>query len=89
MNSAPHPVAQLSDHDLVAEVGRLAQSEREATAALLAALSELDARRLYLADGYASLFAYCTQVPALSEHAAYHRHRGGASGRASHSCSTG
>ena len=73
MNSAPTPVAQLSDHDLVAEVGRLAQSEREATAALLAALSELDARRLYLAEGYASLFAYCTQRLHYSEHAAYHR----------------
>jgi hypothetical protein len=73
MNSAPTTVAQLSDHDLVAEVGRLAQSEREETAALVAALSELDARRLYLAEGYASLFAYCTQRLHYSEHAAYHR----------------
>ncbi len=73
MNSASTALAQLSDVDLVAEVARLAQSEREATAALLAALSELDTRRLYLAEGYASLFAYCTQRLRYSEHAAYHR----------------
>ena len=35
---------------------------------------ELDTRRLYLAEGCAGrLFAYCTQVLHLSEHAAYHR----------------
>ncbi len=47
--------------------------EREATAALIAALGELDARRLYLAEGCSSLFTYCTQVLHLSEHAAYGR----------------
>jgi hypothetical protein len=36
-------------------------------------LGELDARRLYLGEGCASLFAYCTQTLRLSEHAAYHR----------------
>ncbi|HET7695248.1 MAG TPA: HNH endonuclease signature motif containing protein [Vicinamibacterales bacterium] len=34
---------------------------------------ELDARRLYLAQGCSSLFTYCTQVLHLSEHAAYGR----------------
>ena len=34
---------------------------------------EVDARRLYLAEGCASLFTYCRQVLHLSEHAAYHR----------------
>jgi hypothetical protein len=33
----------------------------------------LDARRLYLGAGCASLFAYCTRVLHLSEHAAYGR----------------
>jgi hypothetical protein len=37
------------------------------------ALGELDARRLYLGEGCSSLFAYCTQVLHLSEHAAYGR----------------
>jgi hypothetical protein len=34
---------------------------------------ELDARRLYLAQGFSSLFTYCTQALRLSEHAAYCR----------------
>ncbi len=66
-------VAQLSTQELVARVTQLAQREREATAALIAHLAELDARRLYLAEGYSSLFTYCTQVLHLSEHAAYGR----------------
>jgi 5-methylcytosine-specific restriction endonuclease McrA len=40
---------------------------------LIAALAELDSRRLYLAQGCSSLFTYCTQVLHLSEHAAYGR----------------
>ena len=52
---------------------RLANDERHATAGLIASLAELDARRLYLAEGYSSLFTYCTQVLHLSEHAAYSR----------------
>ncbi|HEX7126836.1 MAG TPA: HNH endonuclease [Thermodesulfobacteriota bacterium] len=63
----------LSDADLLARIARLAAQEREATVALIAHLVELDARRLYLAEGYPSLFAYCTQALHLSEHAAYGR----------------
>ncbi|HEX7125734.1 MAG TPA: hypothetical protein VF406_08135 [Thermodesulfobacteriota bacterium] len=63
----------LSDADLLTQVARLAAQEREATVALIAHLAELDARRLYLAEGYPSLFAYCTQCLHLSEHAAYGR----------------
>jgi hypothetical protein len=63
----------LSDQDLVATVARLAQCERRATAALIASLVEFDERRLYLPEGFPSLFAYCTKRLHLSEHAAYHR----------------
>ncbi len=66
-------VAQLSNQELLARVTQLAEREREATASLIAHLAELDARRLYLAEGYSSLFTYCTQVLYLSEHAAYGR----------------
>ncbi len=52
---------------------RLAGEERKATAQLIAALAELDARRLYLGEGCSSLFTYCTSVLHLSEHAAYSR----------------
>jgi 5-methylcytosine-specific restriction endonuclease McrA len=65
--------SELSDRDLVAVVHDLAAAERGATARLIASLAELDARRLYLAEGYSSLFTYCTQVLHLSEHAAYGR----------------
>ncbi len=66
-------VAQLSNQELLARVTQLAQREREATASLIAHLAELDARRLYLAEGGSSLFTYCTQLLHLSEHAAYGR----------------
>jgi hypothetical protein len=65
--------AQWSDRDLLSEVVRLAACEREATSALVALLAEVDARRLHLAEGCGSLFAYCTERLHLSEHAAYHR----------------
>jgi 5-methylcytosine-specific restriction endonuclease McrA len=65
--------ALLSDADLLNEVKRLTALERQATSRLIAALGELDARRLYLGEGCSSLFTYCTQVLHLSEHAAYLR----------------
>ena len=65
--------ADLSDRDLLVEVKRLAGAERRATAALIASLAEIDARRLYLGEGCTSLFAYCTRILHLSEDAAYGR----------------
>jgi 5-methylcytosine-specific restriction endonuclease McrA len=64
---------RLSDTELLDEVKRLTAHERHATARLIAALGELDARRLYLDEGCSSLFTYCTQVLHFSEHAAYLR----------------
>ncbi|MGH2405923.1 MAG: HNH endonuclease, partial [bacterium] len=66
-------VAQLSNSDLLSQVKLLAGREREVTAILIAHLAELDVRRLYLAEGCASLFTYCIQILHLSEHAAYDR----------------
>ena len=63
----------MSDLDLIATVARLVARESEATADLIEALAEFDARRLYLGDGCASLFVYCTGRLRLSESAAYHR----------------
>src|SRR3990170_4330824 len=65
--------ADLSDQDLLARTMQLAREERQVTALLIAHLAEVDARRLYLAEGYSSLFTYCTEVLRLSEHAAYGR----------------
>ena len=66
-------VAGLSDTDLLAQLRVLAQNERDATVALIVHLAEVDEWRLYLSEGYSSLFAYCTDVLRLSEHATYNR----------------
>ncbi|MDQ3168710.1 MAG: hypothetical protein M3Q55_01070 [Acidobacteriota bacterium] len=52
---------------------RLVACERRATVALIASLAEFDARRLYVAAGFSSLFTYCTQQLRLGEGAAYRR----------------
>ena len=66
--------ASLSDHDLLARLERLASNEREATVELLAHLAALDTRAvLYAAEGYGTLFAYCTGALRLSEDAACNR----------------
>src|SRR5688500_10046517 len=71
--TSPHTLSGLSNDALLAETARLAGRERTATAELVAALAEVDARRLYLGEGCSSMFAYCTRVLRLSEHAAYGR----------------
>ena len=64
----------LSDHELLARIGVLAGREREATVELVAHLAVLDTRpALYAAEGYGSLFSYCTQVLRLSEDATCNR----------------
>src|SRR5215831_16838976 len=68
-------LTSLTDAQLLVRVTLLAAEERQSTAALIAGLMELDLRRLYLGEGCASLFAYCTHVLHLSEDAAYNRIR--------------
>jgi hypothetical protein len=68
-----HSLADLGDRPLLETAKRLATEERHATVALLRALSEIDSRRLYLGEGCASMFTYCTQVLHLSEGGAYNR----------------
>jgi hypothetical protein len=66
--------SSLSDHDLLARIGVLAGNEREATVELVAHLAELDTRpALFAAQGYGSLFTYCTEVLRLSEDATCNR----------------
>lgn len=73
MTQQTQSFAHLSDDDLLATVKHLAQMESRATAALVRSLIELDVRRLYLGEGYSSLFTYCTQALHLAEGAAYNR----------------
>ena len=64
----------LSDQDLLARLEMLAGKEREASAELVAHLAALDSRpALFAAQGYGSLFSYCTQALRLSEDAACNR----------------
>src|SRR5687767_10282623 len=73
MTNALIVVGELSDRDLLERVRDAVGHERAATARLVALLIELDTRRLYLGEGYSSLFTYCTQALHYSEHAAYNR----------------
>jgi hypothetical protein len=65
--------SRLSDSALLAEARRLAHSEFDVTACLIAHLAEVESRGLYFGQGCASLFAYCVDILHLSEHAAYLR----------------
>jgi hypothetical protein len=65
--------ATLSDTDLLARLPLLAGQARENTVEMVAHLSELEVRGIHLAEGYGSLFAYCTNALRLSEHEAYNR----------------
>ncbi|HVR72393.1 MAG TPA: hypothetical protein VMT87_16265 [Vicinamibacteria bacterium] len=64
----------LADQDLLARIQSLAGRERETAAELVAHLAALDARpAVYAAQGYGSLFGYCTQALGMSEDAACNR----------------
>ena len=71
--TTPSTFSYFANDGLLAETIRLAGEERLATGRLIAALAEVDARRLYLGEGCWSLFVYCTHVLHLSEYAAYSR----------------
>jgi hypothetical protein len=64
---------------LVSQLKSLARGEREATARLIGHMAELDARGLYRAAGFSSLFTYCCEVLRLSE-PGLQPHRGGEGG---------
>jgi hypothetical protein len=66
--------AALSDGDLLSRLHLLAAAERRASAELVAHLAVLYKRpSVYAAQGYGSLFAYCTEALGLSEDAACNR----------------
>jgi hypothetical protein len=82
---APAPVAEslvksyslshLADQTLLRDLAALVARDRATTAALLAHLAEVDARRLYLPAGFPSMFAYCVNELHLSDDAAFKRIR--------------
>src|SRR5258708_21932092 len=62
-----------TDPQLVHRLASLTARDRLATAKLLDCIAEFDGRRLYLAAGYPSMYAYCVHALHLSEDAAYRR----------------
>jgi hypothetical protein len=68
-----YTLTHLSDDALLRRLSLLVARDRAITAALLAHIAEVDARRLYLPAGYPSMHAYCVDELHLSEDAAYKR----------------
>jgi len=66
-------IEHLTDADLLVRVHELTHQDHQAAARFVAHLAEFDARQLYLAEGFPSLFTYCTQVLHFSEYTAYRR----------------
>ena len=65
----------MSDREVVARLEELLREERRVTAAVLAHLGEVEARRLYLPAACPSMFVYCTRVLGMSEDQAFKRIR--------------
>jgi hypothetical protein len=63
----------LDNNTLIDTLGKLARSEREATAELLACLAEVEHRKLYAQRGYPSMFKYCLKVLHMAEPSIYVR----------------
>jgi hypothetical protein len=66
-------ISTLTSVDLLAGLKREAQAERVASARVIAWLVEVERRRLWAEEGYASLFAYCVAVLGFSEDEACNR----------------
>jgi hypothetical protein len=71
----------LSDAELLSRLDHLAEQGRDACVALVGHLAELERRKVYLAEGWGTLFSYCTGALRLSEHAAYTRIEGAKAAR--------
>ena len=65
----------LSDGTLRHKLDTLVASDRTTTAELLAHIGEFDGRRLYAADGFPSMHAYCVQRLRFSDDMAFKRIR--------------
>jgi 5-methylcytosine-specific restriction endonuclease McrA len=65
----------LSDEQLLAEGPEVVERERTATTVLVAWLAEVEARTLFVAQGFSCLRDYCTECLHMSEGAAYRRIR--------------
>ena len=78
----PASLAILSNPELLEALAKLVARDRHVEAEVLAHLGEVDSRRLYAAEGFPSMFKYCTDVLHFSEAAAFQRIRAARLGRA-------
>jgi hypothetical protein len=70
-------LSHLSDAALLRDLGALVAQDRLTTAAVLAHIAEVDARRLYVSEGYSSMHEFCVGALRLSEDAAFKRIQAG------------
>jgi len=64
-----YSLSHVQDSVLLQDLASLAAHDRIATAAFLAHIAEVDARKLFAPAGYSSMFAYCVEELHLSEDA--------------------
>jgi hypothetical protein len=67
------PLAAVSDDDLLRRLAGILSQSRRVETDLVATIAEVDGRRLYAREAFASMFAYCTEALHLSESEAYLR----------------
>jgi hypothetical protein len=68
-----YTLSHLSDETLLHDLAALVARDRTTTAELLAHISEVDARRLWVPAGHPSMQAYCVEELHLSEDCARKR----------------
>jgi 5-methylcytosine-specific restriction endonuclease McrA len=68
-----HELIRFTDNALLGATSQLSAHDHRTTASLVAHLAEIDVRRLYLALGHPSMFAYVVETLHYSESAAYRR----------------
>ncbi len=71
----PYSLSHLSDAALLRDLATHSDRECEATALVLAHIAEVEARKLYLSEGYPSMLDYCVHRLHRSEQAAFKRIR--------------
>ena len=67
--------SHLGNQEVLRTLAALAARDCGTTAELLACIAEVDERRLYVPEGFPSMFAYCVRVLHFSEQAALKRIR--------------
>jgi|SRR5262245_14776474 len=72
-----HSASRHTDEVLKRELIQTAAQDRTTTASLIDLIAEFDWRRLYVPEGYASMYAYCIGFLHMSEAAAFKRIRAG------------